>query len=207
MLPSVRVGWAPDVTARDTAALQTFHKVGLDSWEPYRTQPTKQALLSANFILLLSNKEFWVSRSSKSKHQHKSTFFVCFFCCCYTQLNTLIVVTFCSRLLTKTYPRINTWKPGPKHFQFIMLNYEQFKKSPQGWFSALWLTGGNFKSKQLFPFGLSLAGRLGGVKEYKEVSHSYQTALRESRHWAHNICSQSSSTTIQTAEPKTRIPA
>lgn len=34
MMPSVRVGRAPDVTAGDAAASQPFHKVGLGFWEP-----------------------------------------------------------------------------------------------------------------------------------------------------------------------------
>lgn len=58
MIPSVSVGWSPDVTAMYTAASYILHKVGLYTWEPYSAQPTKRASLAANFILLLLTQGF-----------------------------------------------------------------------------------------------------------------------------------------------------
>lgn len=48
------------------------------------------------------------------------------------------------------------------------------RKAHKDDFSALWLTGGNFKSKQPFPFGLSLADLL-SVKEGSFTFLSYST--------------------------------
>lgn len=48
---------------------EIFDKVGLYTREPYSTQPTKHALLTANFILLPSDTRLCFSRSNESKDQ------------------------------------------------------------------------------------------------------------------------------------------
>lgn len=191
------------MSLQDAAASQPLHKVGLDSWEPDRTQPTKQPLLPANFILLLSSTQFWVSRSSESKHQCKSTFLWVSFCC-YTQLNMLTAVTFLFQATKKKYPHISAWKPVPGILNLSGWTMSNSRKAHKDDFHhSGWQVEILNQSK---PFPLAWAWLTIQVLR-KEVSHSYPTVLRESRHWAHDICGQSSSTTIQTAEPKTRMSA
>lgn len=171
MIPSVRVGWSPDVTAIYTAASQIFDEVGLYSWEPYSTQPTKQALLTPNFILLLWHRillfqKKWLQESTWVNLLWFGFFFGLMHVICnlihywYTNLNNILFKISNTDISMHQY-----METCLEHFKCIKLRviHVWLQESPQALFSPLWLTGGNFKSKHPFFFGLGLADYLRGI--------------------------------------------
>lgn len=186
MIPSVSVGWSPDVTAIYTAASYILHKVGLYTWEPYRAQPTKRALLAANFIPLLLTQGFAFPDQMSPK------------------INVICILLLWRVLHThQNNTGINTWKPvlSISHlWSWANSHSHMTERKPRALFSPLLLTGGNLKIKAAALLWTRFdCGR--SIWEHQYALHSWHRALlTESTVW-HRMFGRcrSSDTTAQAA--------